>query len=351
MRLLLIDTQSTGHHITYLQALVQTGVEVAVVVPTGTTITAPKVFHVDYWKNRKRNYLGWLCEINKIIRTWKPDVVHFVYGDDLYRYMGVGIGVVCRNCRSIVTFHQIRHSKLRDISKQVFAWQVDAVVVHTEQTKADLLKLGIKNVYHVEYPKFCEIAQTSKQTALEKLGLKEIDRPVLLALGGTRWEKGLDILLDALTDVKAPFHVLIAGKEQFFTREEIEKKVTAYAESVTLILEFLSDEKFSQCLNAADIVVLPYRKQFDGASGPLGEGVALGKLIVGANHGSLRHIIEKNHLGYTFETENALSLAKTLDKALGTQWNPDQTYLAYQKQLSPDKFKQEYLQIYSELIK
>ena len=44
-------------------------------------------------------------------------------------------------------------------------------------------------------------------------------------------------------------------------------------------------------------------------------------------------------------------LSIVLDKALETQWNPDRVYLAYQKQLSPDKFKQEYLQIYSELIK
>ncbi|MDD6211891.1 MAG: glycosyltransferase, partial [Clostridiales bacterium] len=204
MKLLLIDTLSTGHHISYLQALAKVEAEVAVVVPTGAKIEATKVYYLDFWKNGKRHYLGWLYGIDKIIRQWKPDVVHFVYGDDLYRHMGVGIGAVCRNCRSIVTLHQVRYSKLRDVSKQVLARQVDAVVVHTEQTKADLLKLGIKNVYRVEYPQFCQAAQIPKQTALEKLGLGQIDKPVLLALGGTRWDKGLDILLDALADIKVP---------------------------------------------------------------------------------------------------------------------------------------------------
>ncbi|MDD6213315.1 MAG: glycosyltransferase, partial [Clostridiales bacterium] len=169
-------------------------------------------------------------------------------------------------------------------------------------------------------------------------------------LGGTRWDKGLDILLDALADIKVPFHLLIAGKAQFFTREEIEKRVAPYAENVTMLLEFLSDEKFSLCLSAADIVVLPYRKQFDGASGPLGEGVWRNKMIVGANHGSLGQIISDNHLGMVFESENVQSLSSVLNKALTVEFCRDEVYVRYRGRMNPERFQKEYGQLYAEVI-
>ncbi len=350
MRLLLIDTLSSGHHIPYLQALLSVSSDVAVVIPSETSIIASNVYHVDFWKSGKRQYLYWLREINRIIRKWKPDVVHFVYGDDLYRYMGMGIKVICKNCKTIVTFHQVRCGKLRDMGKMIFAKQIDAVVVHTEQTRLDLLSIGIKNTYHVEYPQFCETAQISKKTALEKLGISGVNKPVLLAIGGTRWDKGLDLLLDALTTVRSSFYLLVAGKEQYFTRADIESRIATYAENVTLMLKFLSDEMFSWCLSAADIVVLPYRKQFDGASGPLSEGVWHNKMIVGANHGSLGRIISDNHLGMVFESENVQSLSRILDEALSGKFVPDEMYVRYRNQLNPEMFKKEYCRIYSDIL-
>lgn len=72
----------------------------------------------------------------------------------------------------------------------------------------------------------------------------------------------------------------------------------------------MTDEEFEMAIQAVDAIVLPYRKTFNGASGPLGEGVAKGKMIIAANHGSLGDIVEKNHLGYTFESENIEALKK-----------------------------------------
>lgn len=349
MRALLIDSLSTGHHITYLQSLIAVADEVAVVVPDDVKISEAETFHANFRVDEKKRYFQWLKSIRNIIKVWKPDIVHFVYGDDLYRYMGIGLRTVCGKCHIVVTFHQIRHSKLRDFGRIIFGKQIDASVVHTEQLKQNFETLGVHNVYHVEYPQFSEAVQIPQGEARKKLGIETAEK-VLLALGGTRWDKGLDILLDALTEVKAPFHLLVAGKEQYFSREEIEKRSASYADKVTLILEFLSDAKFSQCLSAADIVVLPYRKSFDGASGPLGEGVWQNKMIIGANHGSLGQIIEDNHLGMTFESENVQSLVQVLNTALTTQFFEDDKYVKYQEKISPKRFQREYRAIYSKLM-
>ena len=49
-------------------------------------------------------------------------------------------------------------------------------------------------------------------------------------------------------------------------------------------------------INACDYIVLPYRYSFDGASGPLVDGVIADKIIIGANHGSLGNLINNNNL-------------------------------------------------------
>lgn len=351
MKVLLVDTFLKGHHLPYLNSLSELNEDIEIVIPhESEKVIMPRdrIHYITVDKTDKLWYFKWLKLLRSLVEEIKPDIVHFLYGDDLYRYMGIGLREACIGCRIVVTFHQVRHSKLRDFGRKIYGKQLDAAVVHTKQLKRDFETLGVRNVYHVEYPQFSEAVQIPQEEARKKLGIETTEK-VLLTLGGTRWDKGLDILLDALTEVKAPFHLLVAGQELYFTREEIEKRSASYADKVTLILEFLSDVKFSQCLSAADIVVLPYRKSFDGASGPLGEGVWQNKMIIGANHGSLGRTIEENHLGMTFESENIQSLAEVLETALTTAFVRDDKYIQYREKISPKRFQREYRAIYSKL--
>ena len=228
----------------------------------------------------------------------------------------------------------------------MIAGQVNSFVVHTESLQKDLKKMCVTNVEHVEYPQFNVVPQMEQAECKKNLGLPDTDAPVLLALGGTRVDKGLDILLEALQDVKSDFHLLIAGKEEDVTREEILKLSESYPDRVTMMLRFLTDEEFAMCLNACDKVVLPYRSSFDGASGPLGEGVRFGKQIIGPEHGSVGSIITKNHLGSTFITEDPEDLAEVVDAALRQDFVCDDAYAAYQKALDPKYFTEKYMGIY-----
>ena len=104
------------------------------------------------------------------------------------------------------------------------------------------------------------------------------------------------------------------------------------------------------CIHASDIVALPYRKQLDRASGPLGEGVYRGKMIVGPAHGSIGQTIREHHLGLTFEAENIASLTETLERALTSAWKPDQKYREYQELLNPKRFEAEYAALYQSVV-
>ena len=89
--------------------------------------------------------------------------------------------------------------------------------------------------------------------------------------------------------------------------------------------------------------------RFDGASGPLTEGVNHKKMIIGPDHGSLGRIIEEHHLGYTFESENVLSLHDVIKTALEDDFSYDETADEYRNSLSPDTMRKQYESLFDQI--
>ena len=353
IKILYIDTQMSGHHRTYMEALVTSSHDTYVLLPYGERrllLPSDHVFYISSIQKEKLNYFSLLRQIKSIANEVHPDVIHFLYGDDLYRRFGINLDHLYSKAKVVVTCHQIRRSKLRDMSYRHIGRAASTLVVHTAFLQRELDKLGIHNVVHIEYPQFSNGLIIGQKKALAKLGINKYEGKVLLALGGTRYDKGLDILLEALSGISEPFHLIVAGEENDFNRTFIEKKIEPYKESVSLLLHFLSDEEFVFCLNAADIIVLPYRSSFDGASGPLGEGVWYYKEIVAPDYKSFGELISNNHLGQTFEREDAQALRATLKNALLSDWQPDETYLHYRATLDQAIFQKSYMDLYQKLV-
>lgn len=357
MKAILIDVTMYGHHQPYFEALMDGAAvkhQVVGVVPSEYENPAYRLIYLDFYKkgmDAKSShviaYLRWIWELHKIVKQEKPDVIHFLYGDVLYRYFGAGLCFFGK-AKVIATFHQIRRSRLRDYSIKRISRHITWGVFHTDTLVEQMRKIGIENLKKVEYPCLGAGETIDKKQAQRMLGFDLGDRPVLLALGGTRQDKGLDLLLEALNEVGAPFYLLVAGYPEMFDENYIKEHSKRYGGQVKCILKYLSEKEFSLCLAVCDFVVLPYRRVFDGASGPLGEGVVRNKVIIGPDHGSLGKIITENHLGYVFETENVQSLVQTIKKALAGRFEKDEKYRNYQREISPEKFVENYLKIYEE---
>lgn len=345
MKILYIDTDLNGHHIYYLKALLNNFANSLCVVPSKLSDVNCRQIIVPKFSTFKE-YKTWINSIFKIAQDENIDVIHFLYGDIFYRYFGFGLSKLKKYFKVVITFHHFRYGLLHNLSlKRIFS-NINVGIVHTTHLLAMAEKFGIKNIKHIEYPKFSETKTISTIDARNYLGISN-DCPLLLALGGTREDKGLDILLEALKKVDKPFKLLIAGQPQTYDENFINKAIVSYKDRVYKILRYLTDSEICTIVSASDIVVLPYRRIFDGASGPLVEGVAYGKTIIGPNHGSLGQIIIDNHLGYTFESEKVSSLCEVIDNALS---NPnkekDDRYKNYQKQLTVQNFIDLYKQIY-----
>lgn len=360
MKILLVDTVMYGHHKSYFEALMA-GVgqkhSVAGIVPREYENPHYELFYADFYKKNMKAedthflaYAEWMWNIYRIVKRERPDVVHFLYGDILYRYFGIGLKLFSKT-NVVVTFHQIRRSRLRDLSIKRICKNIRRGILHTDKLVDDLRSLSIDNIKKVEYPCFTKEEAMEQGAAQKALGIDAEGKRVLLALGGTRYDKGLDLLLDALGLVTVPFYLLIAGYPEAYDEKYIAEHTRKYRGQVKCILKYLSDEELSLCIAASDFIVLPYRKTFDGASGPLGEGVEKNKVIIGPNHGSLGTIISQNHLGYLFESEDAEQLSKTIESAVKGAFEPDEKYKAYQEAISVKIFVENYLEIYEECSK
>jgi len=195
---------------------------------------------------------------------------------------------------------------------------VSKVVVHGNYTHACMLRDGCRErkIANIYFPYFQSAGAGSSMIHEDVChSLSQHQRPYLLAFGGMRFDKGLDILMEALGRVKdLDFSVLVAGSEDDFTEADLDRWTVQYdiADRVHKDIRYIPEPVKRQYLDQCDAVVLPYRAMFSGVSGPLTEGAAHRKFVLGPNHGEIGYTIETYGLGDTFEAENIQDLADKL---------------------------------------
>ena len=343
-KILLVDISIRGHRLGYLRALRQKG-HVLCLLPEAPEIDFP-CFKLQSGFSEKRtpgSYFRFLREIRELVKREDIDIVHLLCGDALYRFFGLGLSHICAEV--IVTFHHMLFTPIRKISILHIFRGVSYGVVHTEHLLKNLKEMGIANVRHIEYPVFGQAVTVTPEESRRIFQLPPDKR--LLVIIGTQYYKGLDILLEALNAVSADFHLLICGPERAFDRNFILEKAETFQNRLSLVLRYLDDVEYQHALNAADIVVLPYRFEFDGASGPLADSTVYRKEILASSHGSLGRLVQNNHLGETFETENPGSLAKALNHVLETDFVWDSMAEKYRESLTVSRFVKSYWMLYS----
>lgn len=225
------------------------------------------------------------------------------------------------------------------IKKKYFKKLCDRIkiIVHTEDIYQKIGLINNKNIFVVKYPVMgCEIID--KRKAKEYLDIKE-EIFELLYFGGTRDDKGLDILLEAVQKVKKDIMVVIAGKEETFKREFIvEKLKKASRVSYKLELKFIADSDIKYYFNSCEIVIIPYKKYFNGESGVFTEAINYGRPVIVPNIIHFPKIVKENEIGEVFEVEDSMDLCEKIENMI-------EKYKFYEKQAI--KFSKEYQEAHS----
>lgn len=181
------------------------------------------------------------------------------------------------------------------------------VLVHTRRAAATIEDAVRKtNVEIVGYPVF---------TSPTRSGRPSHDRPNLLFTGAGRRDKGLDLLIEALSFVQGRVDLRVVGAQPHGLRRILDP---GNSPSITWIDRRVTDEELRDEYENASLAILPYRQSFGeegGASGVLLEVLGYGRPIVTTP--ALRSQLPPNGRGAVVaDSDDPSDLARAIDLAL-----------------------------------
>lgn len=295
-------------------------------------------------KRTLKTYRAFVNEVKRAVKEFDIDVVHILDGDFLYRYFGIGLKGI--KARLVVTYHHMDFGFLKKISIRRIFRASYAGIVHTAAIKAELNLIGVKNAKYIDYPMLDIISPKTSEEARRFFNITE-PFPVLAAVGNLVEYKGFDLLIQALNSAKYPCVLLAAGEPLCYDDEYIKKNLINKLVIVKTRLKHLTEEEFSAAIRASDVVMIPYRRAFEGASGPLVSAAVHGKVVIGADHGSIGNIIKTHSLGLTFESENVSSLAETINTYLSKPFGAGAKTKKFAERSSAERFIRKNAAVYS----
>ncbi|STA98785.1 glycosyltransferase [Clostridium baratii] len=341
MDIYLVDNLNSGHHKKYEETLEKIyGVK--------------KInYRMDFF-NIKRNFIKSMKQrikfINNVIKDKQNCIIHFIYLDNLYKLPFIyNILNKRKDIQFVATLHWFPNSvfekRLLKKSSKVFKY----IIVHSEYIKNKLEYIGIKNCIVIDYPAFEYEGYFLNEKLINEY-IKFKNRKIISCLGATRKDKGLDILLESFKyineEIKKKIIFNIAGKEDEFKFDNIKKIAKDNGIEIVTKNEFLTENDYWNMINISDIVLLPYKKEFSGNSGPMTDAISKKKFIIGPDYGNLGYLIDKYKLGTTFKIENPISLARTINEL---EYENLQINSKYAKKIEMNYFLKKHKEIYEEL--
>lgn len=205
----------------------------------------------------------------------------------------------------------------RPFDRELTRWfmgAIDAYIVQSHAVRDDLLSLApgasFLEVPHPVYDQFG--SRVPKAEARAKLGLDPAE-PLLLFFGFVRRYKGLDILLDALPQVRRtlPARVLVLG-EFYEPKQTIVDQVNRLGIEGAVVLrdDYVPDEQVGLYFSAADVVVLPYRSATQSGIVPI--AWQLERPVICTDVGGLAEVVAHQETGLVLPPERPDLLAEAI---------------------------------------
>ncbi|GIM27383.1 hypothetical protein CPJCM30710_00490 [Clostridium polyendosporum] len=336
-KVFLVDSFSGGHHKIYSDKLLSIKDTIQV---------------IKEYKFNDKSLLGYIKSRLNFIRRIHEEcnfyncekTIHFLYFDSLYTISFINYFSQFTNTSFIGTIHRMPDNYIKILLLKKASKKMDKIIVNSEYMMEYLQKYNINNVEVVDYPILHDNLKYKDINVINK------EKIIVSALGGTRWDKGLDILLEAFkyldTEYKDRILLNIVGKEEFFSESYILKKSKEYGINSKVFLKEVSNDEFEYNINISDIIVIPYRKVFTGNSGPMTEAIYRGIPCIVADHSNLGYLTKKYDLGICFKCGDSIDLANKIKHMIMNKWKPSCNTKEYIKRINPDYFIKKHEKIY-----
>lgn len=262
--------------------------------------------------------------------TSDADIFHFQWETNLFiidRMIFVPI-LKLRKKKVIYTAHNAdnegrseKKTLLNRLTINFFYMNFDAIIAHTKKVKLEIMqKNNIKDDRIFVIPHGINIIpkkKLSKKAALDFLNIGN-SKKVLLCFGAIEPYKGIDLMLKALIkliEIDESYFLIIAGRclnARYLKELEEIIKENNLGPYLKFVNKFIPDEEISYYLNAADVLVLPYRAIYQ--SGVLFLAYSFGTPVIATNVGSFSEDIIEGKTGLIAEPNNIHSLANKINE-------------------------------------
>jgi D-inositol-3-phosphate glycosyltransferase len=210
----------------------------------------------------------------------------------------------------------VKKSKWR---KKIFEL-CDTLVVHNNFTAGELskelndyeLKLAV-----IPHGHFIDTAVTATDPdAYKSKNLLDKGKKYLLFFGHIKKSKGLDLLLEGLVNTNPDIFLLIAGRMRKHSFDKYLELISRYSlhSRIKIFSGYVSPELRNELFQAADAVVLPYRKVFQ--SGVMLMAMSYGKAVIASDLLPNKEMITDRNNGFLFRAGDKDSLASTIEMVM-----------------------------------
>jgi glycosyltransferase involved in cell wall biosynthesis len=207
-----------------------------------------------------------------------------------------------------------------------FIKPVDACIAMSEKVFRDIKSFTQKTAIKTFHPLYDNFGEKESKTEARKFLGIDVHQNIILFFGFIRKYKGLDLLLEAMSQLPSPLgeglgvRLLIAG--EFYTDEKYYQKLIdelGIRENLILKTHFISNSEVRHYLCAADFVIQPYRTATQSGVTPLAYHFEKPMLVT--NVGGLPAMVPNEKVGIVCEP-NATSIAQGIQKlyALGEDY-------------------------------
>lgn len=217
------------------------------------------------WLDSINPFSYWICA--RKIRRKNPDVVLTKYWMTFFGpSLGFVLGRQRKTTKRIAILDNVIPHERRFFDHWFNAYFIhrnDAFIAMTQKVKNDLLTYRPDAkcliIPHPVYNHFGD--KIPKNVSLDQLNLGHLaDKNILLFFGIIRDYKGLDILLEVLSQLDDSFHLILAG-ESYGDFNKYEQQIDSLniRDRCHLFQRYISDSEVATFFGAADVCMLTYK--------------------------------------------------------------------------------------------
>jgi glycosyltransferase involved in cell wall biosynthesis len=214
----------------------------------------------------------------------------------------------------LLTMHNVLRRDGPDRRTRRLAERMDAVVVHTHAGARRLAELGVPDdrVRVIPHGAFEHLTRQPMEVPLPE-ELAAVEGPVVLYFGTIRPYKGVDVLLEAFSEVDGA-ELWVVGSPLGMSMEPLLQLARVAPGRVRFVTRYVTDAEAPAFLRRADLLVLPHL-QVD-QSGVLFAGLAFGKPMVLSDVGGFGELARDHGAGRLVAPGDPAALAGALQDLL-----------------------------------